>query len=211
MDQNDEAVKKQPANFILIGAMASGKTTMGWLLSKYIGYGFVDLDQYIEKKEKTTVAEIFQNKGESQFRKMETTYLKELSSIRSHVFSLGGGAVIDDENWDLVCGMGEVIWLDTPPEEIARRIVADSAELEKRPLLKEVMSEKDRSMRQKLLKERVSALIGQRLGRYREAQIHFTDQYSTPESSVAALKELLCEKGYIKSANAAPLDKWQTL
>ena len=59
-------------NIVLIGFMGSGKTTFGKWISRKYGYSFCDTDEYIEKKEKTTINDIFASKGETAFRDMET-------------------------------------------------------------------------------------------------------------------------------------------
>lgn len=77
---------------ILIGYMASGKSTLGKILSKKLNYKFLDLDNFIENKENDTVSNIFKSKGEIHFRKLETHYLNELLATKTNlVLSLGGG------------------------------------------------------------------------------------------------------------------------
>src|ERR1043166_5922564 len=98
------------ANVILIGAMGSGKSTSGWLLARLIGYGFVDLDQSIEVQEGLPVHEIFDKKGEGYFRDLERNLIEKLSPIRSHVVAAGGGAVMNDESWELLQRMGITVW-----------------------------------------------------------------------------------------------------
>jgi len=79
-------------NLILIGYMASGKSTIGNYLAKVLNYSFIDLDNYIEKKENLSVKEIFSQKGEIYFRKLENTALKEIVNNKENfVLSLGGG------------------------------------------------------------------------------------------------------------------------
>ena len=79
-------------NLILIGYMASGKSTIGNYLAKVLNYSFIDLDNYIEKKENLSVKEIFSQKGEIYFRKLENTALKEIvNNNENYVLSLGGG------------------------------------------------------------------------------------------------------------------------
>ena len=66
-------------NIVLIGFMGSGKTTFGKWISRKYGYSFCDTDEYIEKKEKTTINDIFASKGEAAFRDMETETVKEFA------------------------------------------------------------------------------------------------------------------------------------
>ncbi|MHB1663843.1 MAG: shikimate kinase [bacterium] len=66
-------------NIFLIGFMGAGKTEVGKILAKKLGYNFIDSDEYIENIEKLTITEIFQSKGEEYFRKLEYSFIKNFS------------------------------------------------------------------------------------------------------------------------------------
>jgi shikimate kinase len=215
-----EAPDQSGSNVILVGAMSSGKSTSGWLLARMIGYGFIDLDAAIEARTGKTVAEIFEQKGEEAFRDMETDLLREIEGIRSHVIACGGGAVMRDDNWSILSRMGTTVWVNTPPEEIARRLVATSPmdqesgleRLKRRPLLADLADVKDAEQRHDKLTERMKALIGQRAGRYRQCRITVADSFSTPESTAALIKDVLLREGILKpSHEQRPYDRWRTL
>ena len=88
---------------ILIGYMASGKSTLGRILAKKLDCEFLDLDDYIEEKENSTISNIFKLKGEIHFRKLETHYLKELLASKNKlVLSLGGGTPCYSNNMDVI-------------------------------------------------------------------------------------------------------------
>jgi len=88
---------------VLLGYMGCGKSTIGKLLASAMSLKFVDLDAYIENKEEATIKEIFETKGEIYFRKIETSYLKELmNDIEHDVISLGGGTPCFGENMDII-------------------------------------------------------------------------------------------------------------
>jgi len=217
-DENQKPAKKvvnhlqTGGNIILLGAMGSGKTTVGWLLSRLVGFGFVDLDERIEKQQNKTVNQIFADQGESKFRHIEKDTLNDLKNIRSHVIAVGGGAVVDDENWDRLRNLGVTIYLETSPEEIARRLTLDPEQLEIRPLLNELTDEKDMQLKRKLLAERMSALIGSRIKRYREADLALNDAFSTPESSAKSILTMLIEEKYLDANHdSRHFDKWETL
>ncbi|XWS29458.1 hypothetical protein CRYUN_Cryun24cG0031100 [Craigia yunnanensis] len=109
----------------LVGLMGSGKTTVGKILSHVLSYSFYDSDALIEQEVNgMSVAEIFKLHGESFFRKKETEILRRLSSKKQLVASTGGGAVVQDENWDYMQKKGIIVWLDVPLEALAQRIAA---------------------------------------------------------------------------------------
>ncbi|XP_023641013.1 shikimate kinase 1, chloroplastic isoform X2 [Capsella rubella] len=117
----------------LVGMMGSGKTTVGKLMSKVLGYSFLDCDTLIEQAmDGTSVAKIFEHHGESFFRGKETDALKKVSSMHQVVVSTGGGAVIRPINWKYM-HKGISIWLDVPLEALAHRIAAVGTN--SRPLL----------------------------------------------------------------------------
>ncbi|CAE6152032.1 unnamed protein product [Arabidopsis arenosa] len=109
----------------LVGMMGSGKTTVGKIMARALGYTFFDCDTLIEQgMNGTSVAEIFEHFGESVFREKETEALKKLSLIYNQVVvSTGGGAVIRPINWKYM-HKGISIWLDVPLEALAHRIAA---------------------------------------------------------------------------------------
>lgn len=94
---------------ILIGYMASGKSTIGKILAKKLNYDFIDLDDYIENKEGMTIQRIFDKKGEIYFRKLETSLLKEIVFNESHVvLSLGGGTPCYSNNMSVIQNTSQV-------------------------------------------------------------------------------------------------------
>ena len=87
----------------LIGYMGSGKSVIGKNLSKAISYTFYDLDNFITTKERLTINEIFEQKKELYFRKIEREYLKELiNKDEEKVISLGGGTPCYDNNMEII-------------------------------------------------------------------------------------------------------------
>jgi len=83
--------------------MGSGKTTIGIQLAKKLFLNFTDLDEFIEEKEQKSIKEIFEQKGEIYFRKIEHKYLKQfIKENESYVLSLGGGTPCYAGNLDLI-------------------------------------------------------------------------------------------------------------
>lgn len=88
---------------VLIGYMASGKSTIGKILAKELNLSFIDLDHYISDREQMSIPEIFTQKGEIYFRKIETKYLLEvLEKEQEFILSLGGGTPCYGNNMEII-------------------------------------------------------------------------------------------------------------
>ncbi|MDD5617827.1 MAG: shikimate kinase [Candidatus Omnitrophica bacterium] len=134
-------------NIYIVGFMGTGKTSVGKELARRLERDFSDLDDLIEEKEKMVIAEIFKQKGEPYFRKIEKEAVKKVSSKEDLVVSCGGGAVVDAENLVILKKSGIVICLKADADTIIKRTKASL----KRPLLN---VENPRERIEKLLKER---------------------------------------------------------
>jgi shikimate kinase len=134
-------------NIILIGPMGSGKSTIGQLLANRLDREFCDSDLLIEERTGVDIPRIFDVEGEDGFRQRETKALEELTSRRDIVLATGGGAVIREENRQLLRNAGYVIFLDTSVDQQMERLKHDK----KRPLLQ---TENPRERLEKLLQER---------------------------------------------------------
>lgn len=122
--------RSSPRAVVLIGFMASGKTSVGRALSRILGWNFHDLDAVIEATEGRTVSVIFRDSGESAFRRAEhnalSTLLKELSFSSPGVIAVGGGAFVQPVIRELLSQAEvEVVWLDAPVEELWQRCSQD--------------------------------------------------------------------------------------
>jgi len=111
--------------------MGAGKSTVGKKLAKKLKRKFIDIDQIIEKKEKITIREIFETKGESYFRKVEKKLTLEELKKSNLVIALGGGAFIDPSIRREVKNSSISIWLDLNLKSIILRL----RNIRKRPLL----------------------------------------------------------------------------
>lgn len=100
-DETEISIDKKPnlflKNIVLIGMPFSGKSTIGKELSRICGFEFVDVDEEIERQGKT-IPEIFASGGESEFRKIEKTVIREIAKKSQKIIATGGGAVLDGEN-----------------------------------------------------------------------------------------------------------------
>lgn len=122
-------LKRTPAIY-LVGFMGCGKSTVGTALADELGWSFVDLDEEIERRESTTIAEIFDQRGERAFREIETAVLRDrvrnVQGGRPQVISLGGGAFLSEENFQLVSNNGVTVWLDCEFSHIERRVAGQT-------------------------------------------------------------------------------------
>ncbi len=122
----------RPERIFLVGFMCSGKTTVGRILSKRLGWEFLDVDEEVERKEGLSIPEIFEKKGEPYFRDLELRTLRELAEKKNVVISTGGGLGANPEAMELMKEKGLVVWLKVSYEEFIRRCGGD----ENRPLLR---------------------------------------------------------------------------
>ena len=126
---------------VLLGYMASGKSTIGREISKKLDMKFIDLDDYISKREKRSISEIFKVEGEIYFRKIESSYLGEiLNSKDSFILSLGGGTPCYSNNMELIWNSeASSIYIKVDIKTLASRL---TAEKNKRPLVADLEDDK---------------------------------------------------------------------
>lgn len=105
------ALKKQMQNIILIGMPGCGKSTVGKALAASLGMEFADSDSQIEEDAGCTIPEIFQTKGEEEFRRLETAALAKLAKRSSYVIATGGGCVTRPENLPILRQNGVILWV----------------------------------------------------------------------------------------------------
>ncbi|MEW6002010.1 MAG: shikimate kinase [Nitrospirota bacterium] len=118
-------------NIVLTGFMGTGKTAVGRELSRHLKMRLIDVDVEIEKSQGMTINEIFRRFGESRFREIETEVIKKVSKNKNIIISTGGGAVLKEENMDILRKNGVIICLMATPETILKRTGHNSD----RPLL----------------------------------------------------------------------------
>jgi shikimate kinase len=121
----------------LLGFMGSGKTTVGALLARELGWPFIDLDATLEAGQGRSIREIFEQTGEAFFREIERAALAEASKSQPAVIALGGGTFVQQPNQEFIRQTGgATIWLDCPLEELERRCEG----LSTRPLFRDPLS-----------------------------------------------------------------------
>jgi shikimate kinase len=121
-----------PPRVLLIGMMGAGKATTGHLLSKRLGWPYLDSDEEIYHQTGRTVPEIWKQDGEAAFRAEESRVLAEATtSDGPAVIAVAGGAVLDPDNRARIRGAGLVVWLRADVAVLAARVGSGTG----RPLL----------------------------------------------------------------------------
>jgi|GEM_PF-173222 len=166
------ATRNPQSAIIFVGFMASGKTTVAKALAKKSGGSFVDLDSFIESRERRKIAEIIDTEGIARFREIETVSLRDVLETKTHIIALGGGAWTIEDNRKLIAENNCLtVWLDTAFEICWERITREG---DTRPLAR------DKEKAQKLFEERniVYSLADLRIP---------TDEETNPETILALI------------------------
>lgn len=175
---------------ILIGYMGAGKTTIGKALSKELGMMFYDLDWYIETRMHRTVAQIFAEKGEEGFRKIEYNMLHEVAEFENVIISCGGGTPCFFDNMDYLNAQGDTVYLKASPEVLCGHLKIGKVE---RPLIKGKSPEE--------LQQFIIEQLEKREPFYNKAKYHLDvslmDNYEKIKISVEEVKKLLTNNSTI--------------
>ena len=106
---------------VFVGAPGSGKTTIGKQVAQKLNVEFIDVDHEIEMDEKTTISDIFVQKGETYFRQLERAKISELLNSFNGVLSLGGGSVLDETTRQALA-ISPVVWLKVSSRDASSRV-----------------------------------------------------------------------------------------
>jgi shikimate kinase len=115
------------------------------------------------------------------------------------VIAVGGGALQSIEAVVIARKIGPLIWLQSSPAEIARRLFKRVSEMEKRPLFKDLLTEENHESRKDLIKARVQKLLDERRQWFERSDIVLDASYVTPEMAAQHLKDILIMEGIIRS------------
>ena len=179
---------KSDRNIVFLGMMGSGKTSIGFLVSKKLKLDFYDVDHYIENKLKMKISNIFKNKGEKFFREYEEKITLELMKIKGIVVSLGGGAFLNKNIRNEVLKNHISFWLKTKDDILIQRIRKSA----KRPLAYNVSN----SDLQNMIKNRNKY--------YAKAQNKIDCHNKTKKEIVDRILDIIClEKGLSKNTKFA--------
>ena len=157
------------SNIFFVGLMGAGKTTIGKLLARHLGKAFYDTDQEIEKRTGVKVSTIFELEGEVGFRKRETAIIQELSQLNNIIIATGGGAILAEENRQLLKAHGTVIYLRANVNELWHRMRNDKH----RPLLQNVD-----------IRAKLEQLYAERNPLYTETAAYIFDTGNQPVASI---------------------------
>ena len=150
-----------PRNIILVGFMASGKTSVGRALAEWTGWTLVDADDVIVARAGKPIHRIFSEDGEPAFRELERQVISDLCAGERQVIASGGGSFVSEQNRDVMLSGGRVFFLSASPPTILRRVQEEDAGGPIRPLLAVEDPE-----------ARIAELLAQRAAAY--AQAHHT-------------------------------------
>jgi shikimate kinase len=125
---------------VLIGFRAVGKTTVGKLLARLLDWEYLSTDNLIEIQQKISIKEIVEQSGWSEFRRLEHSIIKSISSRMEAVVDCGGGVIENADNIKLLKNGSLVVWIDADISSIIKRIKT-SAEI--RPSLSDPEIEQD--------------------------------------------------------------------
>jgi 3-dehydroquinate synthase len=157
---------------ILAGFMGTGKTTLGQLCARELGYEFIDADVEIERRYGMSIPQFFTEKGEAAFRQVEAALVQELITRKRAVIATGGGMIVDAANRQALLGAGVCVGLTATPEAILSRVDAST-----RPML-----------RGDDVRARVTELLKERAPAYRE--LHYSVDTSSRSPAEAAAQVL---------------------
>lgn len=167
IDQIQQSLSLQMQNIVLVGMPGCGKSTVARALAKRLSRPVMDADTAIAEAAGTDIPSIFAAEGEASFRDRETAALRELGKASGTVIATGGGAVLREENYDLLHQNGIVFWL--------------TRSLHKLPTHGRPISQRTD----------LQQLYAAREGRYRRFADYIIDNDGPLESTLAAILEVL--------------------
>ena len=172
----------QTNKIFLLGFMGSGKSTTGKKLALHLNWSFIDLDEKIEQTTGMEIRDIFSEKGEAFFRKIESDTLQGMASESNAVISTGGGTPCFGDNMDFMLRTGLTVYLRMTPARLKSRLAGTS---EHRPLLKDIGKDG--------LQEYITAKLAEREKWYSRAEI-IVDGFNTDFSALYTLVKKLIKE-----------------
>ena len=168
----------------LTGYMGAGKTTLGKAFARELGLTFIDLDWYVEERFHRSIPDLFRERGEDGFRRLERNMLHETGEFEDVVISTGGGTPCFFDNMEYMNRQGQTVFLDVPPDVLFRRLRTATRQ---RPILQGKTDEELRAFIDRALEERRPSYVQ---ARYRFDGSRLENGRQIAES-VAGLRQLL--------------------
>ncbi|GAB0155783.1 shikimate kinase [Chryseobacterium sp. Alg-005] len=163
----------------LVGYMGSGKSHVSKILSEKLNFKLIDLDKEISKRNKLTIPEIFEKKGEIYFRKLEREVLEEILATQENIIlSLGGGTPVYYNNMEIINHNSKSVFLKASVASLTERL---SKQKEKRPLIANISDEN--------LPEFIAKHLFERNEFYNKAQFSVNTDSRDPEDIVSEIIE----------------------
>lgn len=188
---NETVTLEIDRSLVLVGLMGAGKSCIGRKLAQTLGLPFVDADSEIEKAAGCSIADIFETRGEEEFREGERRVIARLLDGPPVVLATGGGAFMDQHTREKVNERGISLWLRADLDLLVRR----TARRKHRPLL-------NNGNPRQILQD----LIQKRYPTYNEAEIVVDSQNGPPEETVKLALEAL--QSYLQRRRAeAPVER----
>ncbi len=153
--------------------MATGKSKVGRELARLLGWSFTDTDSLVEQQAGKSISRIFTDEGEPRFRQLESQVIQDIADRKQWVIALGGGAIMNDGNWQLISQSGITICLNASVDVLCKRI----AEKNHRPLMANASAEEQR--------QRILSLLEKRSPYYQKAQFHFESREEVAAKDLA--------------------------
>jgi shikimate kinase len=170
-------VLEPPRRVVLVGFMGAGKSTVGPLVARALGWDFLDMDDRIEERAGRSIAEVFRDQGEPAFRALELEVAKEAASRPRLVIAAGGGAFAQPATREILERSAVTVWLRCDAATLEARVPADGL----RPLAA------NRAIMRSLLTEREPS--------YQLADVVVEASEGTAESVARRVVERLAARG----------------
>jgi shikimate kinase len=169
-------------HIVLVGFVATGKTTVGRALATRLGRDFVDTDAAVERRAGLSIADLFKRHGEAVFREHETAVCRDLATRSGLVIATGAGAIVDQDCREALMNSGHLVCLNASLDELERRLRDDGD----RPLLT------DRGCRE-TLREPLVSLFEARSKVYSDVALQVETTGREPDEVVDAVEQLLAD------------------
>ena len=131
----DDMQSDEVRNIILVGFMASGKSSVGRALARRTGWPRIDADDEIVSRAGKPISDIFRDSGEDAFRELEREVTTDICNETGRIIAAGGGSFIDEQNRQTMLELGTVFYLSARPDTIHRRVTRGNPNAPVRPML----------------------------------------------------------------------------